>query len=126
MIAIAVLVVLVAALVACWFAFKPKAVQGSKNIAVKVNHKDGTTNVFKISTDAEYLYDAMKQEDLVGELENGMFDTVDGEKADSSNEEWWGYYDKAGTLVNVGLAECAIKDGDEYTFVINVGYDEFF
>ena len=123
-IAVLVLVVLVIAAAVCWFAFKPQTLQGSKNIVVEVNHKDGTSVDFEISTDAEYLYDAMKQEGLIGELENGMFDTVDSETIDPANEEWWGYT-KAGEYVNVGLSECVIADGDHYEFNFNIGYDNW-
>ena len=123
-IAIIVLLVLVATAAICWQSFKPKAVHGVKNIVVEVNHKDGSTNVFEIATDSEYLYDAMKQENLIGELENGMFEMVDGEYVDSANEEWWGYT-KSGEYVSVGLSECVIEDGDHYEFNFNIGYDNW-
>ena len=66
LIAIISLLVLVAAAAACWLAFGPKTVEGSKTITVEVTHKDGTVNVFDISTDAEYLRGAMEQENLIG------------------------------------------------------------
>lgn len=124
LIAIVSLLVLVAAAAACWLAFGPKTVEGSKTITVEVTHKDGTVNAFDISTDAEYLRGAMEQEKLIGgsESEYGLYVlTVDGETVDESNQEWWGYT-KSGEMVNYGVDTCPIEDGDHYEFTFNVGW----
>jgi len=137
-IAIIVLAAILLVCGVCWFMFSPKsggnknteqgdrtAEETGKHIVIEITHKDGTKREVEITTDADYLYDAMKQENLIGELNNGMFDTVDGETADSSNEEWWGYT-KSEEYVSVGLSDCVISDGDHYEFTLHIGYDEFF
>lgn len=123
-IAIVVLVLLVAVAAVCWFLFSPRAVEGSKTIIVDVTHKDGQTNTFEIHTDAEYLREALEQEDLVAgtEGEFGLYMmTVDGETVDESQQEWWGYT-KSGEMVNYGIDTCPIEDGDHYEFTFNIGW----
>ena len=48
-------VVLVAAMLAVWFAFGPKGTAGQKAIGVTVVYADATTDEFSFSTDAEFL-----------------------------------------------------------------------
>ena len=122
LIAVIVLVVLVAVAVVCWLAFGPKAVAGGKTVTVEVTHKDGTTKTFEIKTDEEFLRGALEQENLVAgnETEYGLYVlTVDGETADESQQEWWGYT-KSGEQVNYGVDSCPIADGDHYEFTLNV------
>ena len=122
--AIVVLVVLVAVAAVCWFAFSPEAVAGSKTITVDVTHKDGTTNTFEITTDAEFLRGAMEQEGILEgvEAQYGLYVlTVDGETVDEANQEWW-CYTKSGEQVNYGVETCPIADGDHFEFVLNVGW----
>lgn len=122
--AILVLVILVAAAAACWFAFAPKAETGSKTITVDVTHLDGQTNTFTIVTDAEFLREAMEQEELISGTDSayGMYIlTMDGETVDEANQEWW-CYTKSGEQVNYGVDSCPIADGDHYEFEISVGW----
>lgn len=124
LIAVLVLVLLVAVAAVCWFAFAPKAVEGSKTITVDITHKDGSTVTYEIHTDEEFLRGAMEQESLVAgnESEYGLYIlTVDGETVDESNQEWWGYT-KSGEMVNYGVDTCPIEDGDHYEFTLNVGW----
>lgn len=122
--AILILVVLVAAAMVCWFTFGPKAIVGSKTVTVDVTHKDGQTNTFTISTDAEYLGEAMQEQGLL-EGEDGPYGlyvlTIDGETVDESNQEWWGYT-KSSEQVNYGVDQCPIADGDHYEFTLNIGW----
>jgi len=121
LIAVAVLLVLVIAAVSCWLIFSPDAVEGQKNIVVQITHKDGTVNTYNISTQEEYLYDAMKEEGIIGDLTDGYFTVVDGETADTEAQEWWGYT-KSGEYVSYGASECIIEDGEHYEFTFNVGW----
>ena len=124
MAAILVLVVLVAAAAACWFAFGPEAVAGTKTITVDVTHLDGQTNTFTIVTDEEFLRGALEQEDLISGSDSayGIYIlTVDGETVDEANQEWWSYT-KSGEQVNYGVDSCPIADGDHYEFFITVGW----
>ena len=116
-IAVGILAAMIIAAAVCWLAFKPQAVQGDKTIVVEITHKDETKNEFTIHTDEEYLYDAMKQEGLVGELKDGMIFVIDGETADPDAKEWW-MYTKSEEYVPVGVDECVIQTGDHYEFYV--------
>ena len=122
--AVAALAVLIVIAAACWLAFSPETVEGSKAITVDITHGDGTTKTFQISTDAEFLRGALEQESLVAGLDGdyGMYIlTMDGETVDEANQEWWGYT-KSGDQVNYGIDTCPIADGDHFEFTFNVGW----
>ena len=55
-------VVLVAAMLAVWFAFGPKGTAGQKAIGVTVVYADATTDEFSFSTDAEFLRQALEEQ----------------------------------------------------------------
>lgn len=120
--AVALLAVLVAAAALCWMAFRPTATAGAKTVTVEVRHTDGTVNTFTIQTDAEFLREAMEQEDLLEGREDqyGLFVlTVDGETVDEEAHQWW-CVTKSGEQVNYGVETLPIADGDHYEFEILV------
>ena len=47
--------------------------------------------------------------------------TVDGETADESKQEWWGY-SVNGAFAELGVDSQPVADGDVYDFVLNVGW----
>lgn len=121
-IAIIALVVLVAAAAVCWFAFGPKAQQGSKTVTVEVTHLDGTVNTFTIHTDEEFLRGAMEQEGILEGREDtyGLYIlTVDGETVDEEAHQWW-CVTQSGEQVNYGVETLPIADGDHFEFEILV------
>lgn len=107
---IIVLVLAAAALVICQIN-KPETQQGGKEITVNVDHLNGDDTTFTIHTDEEYLRGALEQEDLIEgtESEYGLYVlTVDGETADESEQQWWGYsvngtFAELGVLLNIML-----------------------
>ena len=120
-IAALVLLAAVALALTCWFVYRPQAQAGEKNITVEITHKDETVNVYEIKTQQEYLYDAMDEAGIIGELTDGYFVEVDGETADTAAQEWWGYT-RSGEYVNYGASDCVISDGDHYEFTFHVGW----
>ena len=120
-----VLAVMVLAALLCWKQFAPQAVEGGKTITVEVVHGDGSEKTFTISTDSENLRGALEQEEglIVGdESEYGLFvTTVDGETADSANEEWW-CFTKGGEALMTGVDDTMIADGEQYEITLTVGY----
>lgn len=114
--AIVALVLVVAVFVGVWTATRPDTADGGKTITVTVVHGDGTSKEFTISTDEAYLAPALKAEGILLETEgsDGMYNTVDGEKADYSvNQSYWALYvgEEYGM---VGMNDQVINDGDRF------------
>ena len=123
-IALALVLVLAVAALFVWQAAKPETQQGSKEIVVNVDHLNGDDASYTIYTDAEYLRAALEQENLIEGTESqyGLYVTsVDGEAADDSKQEWWGY-SVNGVFAEFGVDSQPVSDGDVYDFVLNVGW----
>ena len=124
-IAAAVVVVLAVAALLCWKLLSPSPVEGGKAITVEVVHGDGSQKEFAIRTDSENLRGALEQEGLVEgeESEYGLYVlTVDGETADESAEQWW-CFTKGGEMLNTGVDDTLIADGETYEITLTEGYD---
>lgn len=124
LIAIWLLATLMAFAVIAWRALGPQASAGSKSITVNVDHLVGDDTSFSIQTDAEFLREALESENLIAgsESEYGLWvETVDGETADESQQQWWGY-DVNGQMSNYGVDSQPVTDGDVYDFTLNVGW----
>ncbi len=97
---------------------------GPKDITLNVTHGDGSEKSFSISTDAEFLGEALQEEKLI-EGEDGQYGlyitAVDGETADSDNQEWW-CLKKDGEMTSTGVDTTPISDGDTFELVLTVGY----
>ena len=120
---VAVLVLAVVALIV-WQVNKPEVQQGGKEITVNIDHLNGEDTSYTITTDEEYLRGALEQEDLIEgtESEYGLYVlTVDGETADESKQEWWGY-SVNGAFAELGVDSQPVADGDVYDFALNVGW----
>lgn len=118
------LVIFIAAVLIAWAVIKPGAVKGTKHITVTVEHLEGQEKNFIINTDEEYLRGALEQEGLVSgnETEFGLYVlTVDGETADESKQQWWGYTAN-GEFAEYGVDEQPIADGDVFVFTLNEGW----
>ena len=117
------LVLLIAAMVAAWFLFRPSANAGKKTITVEITHMDGTTNTFEVKTDEEYLGPALENEKLISgtDSEYGLFiDTVDGEYADGEQNQWW-TFTVNGEFGDYGADQQPIADKDVYAFSVYEG-----
>lgn len=117
-------VVLVAAMLAVWFAFGPKGTAGQKAIGVTVVYADATTDEFSFSTDAEFLRQALEEQKLVEgeESQYGLYvKTVNGVTADEAKEEWW-CFTKDGEDVMTGVDSTPVADGDHFEITLKIGY----
>lgn len=98
----------------------------TKVLTITITHGDGSVRTETLETTAEDLWTAMDEAGLVeGEDSSyGKFITaVDGETADESLEQWWGYT-KAGEYVNTACDSTPIADGDNFEFTLNTGYND--
>lgn len=125
-IAIISLVLVVAVFAGIYLATRPETSAGGKTFTLTVVHGDGTSKEFTISTDEEYLAPALKAEGILPESEgaDGMYFTVDGEKADYSvNQSYWGLF-VGEEYAMLGINDTPVNDGDSFKLVYTVYVEE--
>lgn len=96
--------------------------KGSKAIVFEVVQKDGTSKEHEISTDADYLADALVEEGLVEYAKDGMYTVIDGIEASWEDDKafWWFTID--GEDSSVGLNDLAITDGGHYEATYTISH----
>jgi hypothetical protein len=122
-IAVIALVAVVGLMVGVWFATRPKTQEGGKTITVTVVHQNKTEKTFTYKTDAEYLGDVLYDEGLIKaeNVDDGMFNIVDGEKADwNENKSYWSLY-VGEEYAMQGVETTPIRDGDSFKLVYTIG-----
>ena len=122
--ALVALVALIAILIGVYSATKEDTVEGQKTITVAVVHGDGSEKEFEYETTREYLGEVLDDEALVEgeEGDYGLFITsVDGEEANSANEEWW-CLTIDGESAMTSADQTVIEDGDHFELTLTVGY----
>ena len=118
------LVAVIAILLGVYLLAKPQATQGAKAFTVTVIHADGAEKVFNYRTDAETLGAFLETEGLISSegADQGMFHTVDGEKADwNVNQSYWAVY-LGEEYAMTGIYDTPIADGAAYKLVYTIGY----
>ena len=119
--ALVALIVVVGVFVGVWFATRPESTEGAKSITVQVVHADKTEKSFTYTTDAEKLGAFLEAENLIVGSGDGMFHTVDGEKADwSVNQSYWAFYVN-GEYATAGIYDTDIVDGTVYKLEYTLG-----
>lgn len=120
--ALAALAAVVAVLIGVYAAFGAKPVTGSKNITIEVVNKASESTVYELSTDAEFLRQAMDEAEGLTydgtESEYGlMISTVNGEVADYSVDcSYWSFYVND-EYCNYGIDTQPVMDGDAFAIV---------
>ncbi len=116
------LVIIVGLLIGVYSAFGAKAVVGSKDITIEVVNKAAESIVYEVSTDAEFLRQAMEEaEGLSFEGEEGPYglaiSSVNGEVADFSvDSSYWSFYVNE-EYCNYGIDSQPVMDGDAFKIV---------
>ncbi len=115
-------VIIIAALIAVYAIFGAKPTTGSKNITIEVINQTSQSTVYDVSTDAEYLKQAMDEADGLTysgtESEYGMMvEVVNGETAIyGENNAYWSFYVN-GEYCNYGIETQPIANGDAFQIV---------
>ena len=121
--AVVALVAVIAIFAGVYVATRPEAQQGMKYFTVVVVHADGTEKTFEYKTDAEtlgYVLEAMGLIESEG-ADDGMFHTVDGEKADwNVNQSYWAFYE-GDEYAMTGIYDTNIENGGVYKLVYTIG-----
>lgn len=124
LLALGIFILLAAVSLLAYQLLSPRASEGTKEITVRVDHLEGEDTSFSFATQAEYLRQALEEQELVSgqESEYGLWvETVDGETADDSLQQWWGY-EVNGTRAEYGVDGQPVNDGDVFQFTLNVGW----
>lgn len=118
------LVLIAALMFGAWFAMRPETQEGSKDLTIKVIHKDKSEKVFEVSTDQENLGPVLVEKNIVVDNQSayGLYIlTADGETVNESNQEWW-CITKGGESLMTGADETPVADGDTFELTFTVGY----
>ncbi len=124
-IAVSVLLVLVLAFGAVYLLTRPETTKGQKNVTVEIVMLDETSKEHKISTDAEFLSDALKENKLVDGSDSSlgfMITSADGVEADAAKQQWW-KVSIDGVDAVVGVSEIPVTDGGHYEISLVEGWD---
>ena len=121
-IALAALVVLIAAMAAAWFLTRPDTNKGAKELTIEVVHGDGSSREFTLTTEAEFLGEALlesKELGVAGETSHfGLYILeVDGEAASEEGRTYWAI-SLDGQELTVGADGQVIADGQHYELVL--------
>ena len=123
-IGVVALIAVIAVLLGIYAATRPDTTAGAKELTIVVVHGDESQKTFDIHTDAEYLDQALTENEIASgsDSEYGLFiTTVDGETADDSQQQWW-CITKGGETVNTSAEQTPIADGDRFELTMKEGY----
>ena len=120
------IIAVVAVFVFAYTQFSPKVQQGAKNITIEVVSEDGSSKMYELNTDAEYLEQAFAEtEGLEITNEEGPYGmtimAVNGEEARwEVNQAYWSIMVN-GEYGMYGASEQPVADGDAYQLVYTKG-----
>ena len=120
-----ILAIILAVFVLIFVMNKPATDTGNKTITVKVIQSDKSENIYTIKTNAEFLGEALIDENLIEGTNSdfGLFvTTVEGITANDANEEWW-CFTKGGEDLFTGADTTPIADGDIFEITLTIGYE---
>ncbi len=121
--ALGAFVLVIAILLGVYIALRPDTVAGDKTITVIVVHRDGTEKEFVYHTQKELLGEVLYGEGLIQAegVDEGMFNIVDGEKADwNADKSYWSFYE-GDTYASESVDTLVIQDGDTFKLVYTIG-----
>ena len=120
--ALVALVCAAALFVGAYLATRGATQEGSKTLTIQVVHGNGETKEFTIRTDAEFLGQALLEQEEIGVIgENGPYGLyikeVDGEAASDADQTFWSVSLNGESLM-VGADLQPIADGEHYELVL--------
>ena len=122
-IAVIALCAVVGLMLGVYFGTQAAPSEGSKAFTVTVVHADGSEKKLEYRTDGDKLGAFLEEKGLISSegADEGMFHTVDGEKADwNVNQSYWAFYEN-GEYATKGIYDTTIVDGTAYSLVYTVG-----
>jgi hypothetical protein len=118
-----IIVAVIAAIFAAVYAnFGAKPTAGSKNITIEVIDNEEQTTSYEVSTDAEYLRQAMDESGMEfsgteSEEYGMMVDTINGLTADyDADGAYWAFW-VDGEYCSYGIDSQPVEDGQDYQII---------
>ena len=119
---VGIFIALIAILALVFFTFREKPVEGNKKISIEVVDKDGTSTLYELNTDAEFLQQAMDETEGLtyggAETQYGFtVDTINEVRADYTKDKaYWSFYVNT-AYCNYGISAQPVADGDAFQIV---------
>jgi hypothetical protein len=98
-----------------------------KTIVAQVLTPDGKTSQWEITTNAQFLGQALLEKDLVAGVTKkyGLYvTTVNGLEADEEKHQWW-CFSCNGVPLETMVDNTPIKDGDHFEITLTEGWDDY-
>lgn len=86
----------------------------TKTVFFKIVYEDKTEKTIQINTQKTILADALVEAGLIEYEKSGLYTTIDGVTADYSKDGAWWCITKGGEMLNFGLNDIKIADGESY------------
>ncbi len=118
------LVAVIAVMAGLFLSSRTAGTEDRKTITVTVVHKDGSQKEFVYQTTEQLLGQVLYGEGLIQaeNVDEGMFNIVDGEKADwNVDQSYWSLYEGDEYAVE-GVDTLVIEDGDTFKLVYTIGF----
>lgn len=120
-IALIALVLVVGVFAGVWFSTRSQSAEGAKSFTVQIVHADKTQKTLTYTTEESKLGVFLEAEGVIAGDGDGMFHTVDGEKADwNANQSYWAFY-LNGEYAMEGIYDTNIADGAVYKLEYTIG-----
>ena len=85
-----------------------------KTVFFKIVFEDKTEKTIQINTQKTVLADALVEAGLIEYDKTGLYTTIDGVTADYNKDGAWWCITKGGEMLNYGLNDIKIADGESY------------
>lgn len=85
-----------------------------KSVTFKIVFEDVSEKTVELKTEKETLAEALVEAGIITYEKSGLYTTIDGVTADYNKDGAWWCITKGGQMLNFGLNDIKIKDGETY------------
>lgn len=85
-----------------------------KNVDFKIIFEDGSEKTVELKTEKDTLAQALVEANIIEYSADGLYTTIDGVTADFNKDGAWWCITKGGEMLNYGLNDLKIADGETY------------
>lgn len=114
LIAAAVMLLSTIALSGCSKKAVDEGVGSKKSISFEIVYEDKTSKKIELETNKDTLALALEEAGIVEYQPSGMYTVIDSVEADFAKDGAWWCITKNGEMLNTGMNDLYIKDGESY------------